>query len=135
MNLNTKLAVIVISFIVVFVILFILWHYVYNIYEVSYNLSSRNLYADNKSTVRINAVPINALGFKAPGRKVEAEFYLTEGKDLVEIMSYRPDIGIIELRALDKAGTVTIQMKSKFILMPTLIEITILSNTAENISG
>lgn len=133
MNLNTKLAVIVISFIVVFVILFILWHYVYNIYEVSYNVSSQNLYADNQSTVRINAVPVNALGFKAPGRKVEAEFSITEGKELVEIIDYRPDIGTIELKALDKAGTVTIQMKSRFTLMPTLIEITILSNTAENI--
>ena len=50
------------------------YHYIFSIYEITYKITPDKLYADNNSTLIIEAVPINSLGWKAPLRKTYSEF-------------------------------------------------------------
>jgi hypothetical protein len=86
------------------------------------------LYADNSSTIIIEAIPINSFGWKAPLRKSHAEFKFNEGKDLIDIISIDNDTGILKLKAKDKSGKISISIKSKFSLLPSTIEIIIEPN-------
>lgn len=112
-------------------IIFAFWHYVINIYEVKIVAAPEYLIPDGKSTTVVRAIPINAFGFKAPFRKSPAKFEIIEGKELINIISENDKEGVLEIQAKEKEGNVSIQLKSEFSLMPTIIEIPI----SDSISG
>ena len=114
--------------ILIFIIGFAGYHYIFSIYEVTYKITPDKLYADNSSTIIIEAIPINSFGWKAPLRKSHAEFKFNEGKDLIDIISIDNDTGILKLKAKDKSGKISISIKSKFSLLPSTIEIIIEPN-------
>jgi hypothetical protein len=113
---------------IVFIAGFSAYHYIFSIYEVTYKVTPDKLYADNNSTLIIEAVPVNALGWKAPFRKSYSEFTISEGKDLVEIIFSNNNSGILKLRAKEKSGKVSVTIKTKYSLLPSTIEIVIEPN-------
>lgn len=121
-----KLIYLIIS-IVVFTLLLLCWQYILAVYEVKFQVSETQLFADNESETTISAVPINAMGFKAPFRKTEISYKFETGSNLVETEN-NFDEGIIKLKAKNETGTVVLFIKSDYSLMPTKIEIIINSN-------
>ena len=114
--------------IVILIAAFAAFHYIFSIYEVIYKITPDKLYADNSSTIVIEAVPLNSLGWKAPFRKSFSDFTINEGFELIEILSINKENGVIKLKAKDKAGKVSITIKSKYSLLPSTIEIIIEPN-------
>lgn len=117
--------------IIVVLIAFVLlagYHYIFHIYEIDYRLSSRTLYADYNSIVKIEALAVNSLGFKAPFRNPKITFEISEGKELIEIVENDPGKGILMIRAKGERGLVVIKAKSVYSMFPTLFEIEILPN-------
>lgn len=120
----------IIIVIVLLIAAYFLKQYVFNIYEVTFSLSPKALYADGESSVRIEAVPVNAFGFRAPLRKVAVVFEIVEGKDLVEIVNSDLPDGILVLKSRAGSGKVVVRARSEFQLFPALIEIPVLSRFA-----
>ena len=104
------------------------YHYLFSIYEVTYKITPDKLYADNTSTLVIEAVPINSFGWKAPFRKPHTEFTFNEGKDLIEVVFRDNDNGTLKLRAKGKPGKISVTIKTKYSLLPSTIEIIIEPN-------
>lgn len=127
---NSKTTIVVLAVFLIIVLTFVLWQYLFSIYEVSFKVSETVLYADSRSIAKIEAVPLNALGHKAPFRVSPSVFEFQEGKDLVDIVGNYPEKGVIILRAKDKPGKIVLSVKTKFSLWPTLIEIIIRPNLA-----
>jgi len=121
-----------VSLIIILIIALAAYSYIFKIYETKVESSARNLFADNNSTVIITAVPIDALGMKAPFRKVSSKFEIREGNVLVDIISEDNYSGKLILRAKNKIGKVIIYVKPELSLLPTLIEINIYPNLAFN---
>lgn len=126
--------IVIIFLIVILIAALFLYYYVFNIYEVTISVTPGKLFADGESTVRIETVAINAFGWKAPFRKAPAEFSITEGGDLVNILAEQPAKGVLILQAKKQTGTVAVLVKSKFSLLPTRVEINIYSNFADNVN-
>ncbi|MCU7491916.1 MAG: hypothetical protein ACM3UR_11775 [Bacteroidota bacterium] len=120
----------IIIVIVLLIAAYFLKQYVFNIYEVTFSLSAKALYADGESTIRIEAVPVNAFGFRAPLRKVAVVFDIMEGKDLVEVVSSDLPGGVIVLKSRAGSGKVVLRARSEFQLLPAIIEIPVLSSMA-----
>jgi hypothetical protein len=113
---------------VVLIIMFFAFQYIFMIYEVTYDVSPKKLFADNSSTITISTSPVNAFGWTPPFRTSSAVYEIQEGADLVEIIEQDVEKGFIRLRAKDKTGKVVIHAKSKNALLPTPVEIIIEPN-------
>ncbi|MGE5352887.1 MAG: hypothetical protein ACM3P0_12445 [Acidobacteriota bacterium] len=120
----------IIIVIVLLIAAYFLKQYVFNIYEVTFSLSPKALYADGESTIRIEAVPVNAFGFRAPLRKVAVVFDIMEGKDLIEVVNSDLPDGVLILKSRAGSGKVVIRARSEFQLLPAIIEIPVLSSMA-----
>ncbi len=123
-----KKEIIFVMIIILIVIGFLFYNYIFNIYEVNYDVSTKEIFADNQSVVKINVFPVNGLGFKVPFRKSNVKFYITEGKELIDIIKLDENSGEIILKAKNQTGKVVIKFKSKYSLFPSIVEINILPN-------
>lgn len=103
--------------------------YVLNIYGDVIVKDPENLYADNTSTIIIEAIPINAFGWKIPFRKSWAEFNIIEGENLIDIIQKNDKDGMIILRSRGIPGKVEISVKTKFSLFPNLVKVEIFALT------
>lgn len=121
---------IILSLAVAAVVILLLHNYVFSIYETDFRLSNEVLYADNMSTIKIVAVPINGLGVRAPFRKVPTVFSIEEGEQLIDVVSKDENSGIMVIKARLSPGKVIIRAKAKYSLLPSVFEIPILANTA-----
>ncbi len=106
------------------------YYYLFNIYEVTFSVSPKELYADNTSTCTIETVPLNALGRKALFRTAATKFKIEEGKDLVEIILNDEENGKLIIKAKNRTGKVTVFIKSKLALLPSSVQIPIYPNFA-----
>lgn len=111
-------------------IVFLVYHYVFNIYETTVQVEPENLFAGSKSTIRITVLPINALGFKVPFRNIYSKFDITEGKELVNIVKEDNQNGSLSLKAKNGTGKVVVIIHSGYSLLPSLVEINIYPNAA-----
>ncbi len=112
------------------VVILLLHNYVFSIYETDFRLSNEVLYADNMSTVKIIAVPVNGMGMRAPFRKVPTVFTFEQGAELVDVVSKDENSGVLVIKARLSPGKVIIRAKAKYSLLPSVFEIPILANTA-----
>ena len=109
---------------------FFSYQYIFNIYEVTYRIRPERLFADNKSELIIDIVPLNSFGWRAPFRNSPFEFTITEGVELVEIVFIDKVKGIIKIKAKENPGKISITIKPKYSLFPSTIEIIIEPNIA-----
>ena len=122
---------IILIFVVVLLIVSLAgYYYIFNIYETVIETSSKSLFADGHSTITITVVPVNALGWKVPFRNVSSNFEIREGRDLVNILYEDKNSGKLILQAKHRTGTISIYVKSKYSLLPSLVEINIVPNFA-----
>ena len=115
--------------IIVFILLLGGYFFLYNIYGSEVKRSAQNLYADTSSEIKIEVIPVNALGKKAWFRKSSATFKIVEGLELIEITERNEESGFIKIRSRGEAGLVGIKIKSEHSLLPEYIEIEILTLT------
>ena len=113
-----------------FIVVLLVFQYVFSIYEVTYSLDHKVIFADYKSTVTIRVIPVNSFGWKAPFRTSSTSFEIKEGNELVDIIVEDSKTGLFTLRAKNKPGKVVIYINSEHSLLPSTIEITIESNLA-----
>lgn len=104
------------------------YQYFFGIYEVTFSVDPKVLFADNNSSTTITVVPVNAFGWRPPFRKSPATFRIVEGEELVQIISDRSSEGVLIIKAKDKPGKVVIHIKSEHSLLPSNIEIIIEPN-------
>lgn len=123
---------ILIIYLIIFIFLIVLagYFFLYNIYGTEVRKSPEFLFADSKSEMIIEVLPINALGTKAIFRNSSATFELIHGSELIEIIEVNESKGLIRLRSKGEIGLVGIKIKSKYSLLPEYIEFEILSLTA-----
>jgi len=117
-----------ISIFIIVVIGFLFYQYIIKIYESTVEVEPKNLFADNQSTVTISVIPLNSFGWKALFRNAPAEFEITEGNTLVEILLHDKENGKLILKAISSTGKVVVQIKSKYSLLPMVVEIIIEPN-------
>ncbi|HSP88950.1 MAG TPA: hypothetical protein VLN45_12515 [Ignavibacteriaceae bacterium] len=120
--------VIYISIVLIIIIGFFFYQYLVKIYETTVIVEPKELFADNQSTVTINVIPLNAFGWKALFRNSPAEFEITEGKSLVEIIEQNKEEGKLILKAKSETGKVVVTIKSKYSFLPMIAEIIIHPN-------
>jgi len=125
-----RLNIYIIAAILLFIVVFLSFQYIFSIYEVIYSVNPRELFADNKSTVTISAVPLNSFGHKAPFRSVSTVFNIAEGSELADIVSKDEKNGSLTLRAKEKPGIIVIHAKAEKSLLPSSIEIPVQLNIA-----
>ena len=114
---KSQIYFIIISFIIILGLLS--YHYLINIYEVTYSIIPRNLFADYKSTVTIGTIPLNSLGLRAPFRHSRTNFQIIQGRQLVDIIRVDPLKGICVLRAKGQTGKVVVSVKSVNSFLPS----------------
>lgn len=122
--------VLIIIILLIFISILLIYYYTVNIYEVMYEVEPADLYADSQSQITIEAVPLNALGFRAYYRSAPANFEITEGADLVEIIKMDDEKGILVLKAKTTPGTVVIRITSKYALLPSEVKVMVYTNAA-----
>lgn len=112
------------------IFVFLIYNYVFNIYEVDYRTTDVKIFADGVSTFTIEVIPINGLGTRAPFRTVKTEFRIDRGRDLIEISREDKENGILIIKALNKTGEVEITVKPEKSLFPSKFVVYILPNYA-----
>lgn len=100
--------------------------YIFNIYEVTFSVSSKTLMADNKSISVIQAIPVNAFGWHVPFRTVIATYKVVEGKNLITIIKQDSVSGLLMIKANEEAGKVSIEAHSPKSLLTSIIDLIIL---------
>ena len=113
------------------IVLLFFWQYVFSIYEVYYKIEPEHLYTFAESRVKVESIPLNALGFRAPFRKSPFLYEWESGKELVEIVDDRSETGYLILKAAGPEGTAVLRIKGKYALLPSIIEIKILPNLTD----
>ena len=124
-----KKIILIYLIIALFVLLLGAYFFLYNIYGSEVKRSAQNLYADTSSEIKIEVIPVNALGKKAWFRKSSATFEIVEGLELIEIIERNDESGFMKIRSKGAAGLVGIKIKSEHSLLPEYIEIEILALT------
>jgi hypothetical protein len=122
--------ILIVIILLILISAFIFYYYTINIYEVIYEVEPADLFADNQSIVKIEAVPLNALGFRAIGRSAPAEFDIVEGDAIITIIKKDTQKGILILQGRDISGQVTIRIKSKYALLPSEVKVMVYTNAA-----
>jgi hypothetical protein len=118
--------IIIYFIILVLLILILTYYFLYNIYGDEVRKQPGNLFADVSSTMSIQIVPINALGWKAIFRKSSASFEILEGNELIDILSIDKLNGEIKIQSKGKDGVVMIKIQSEHSLLPEYVEVQIL---------
>lgn len=103
----------------------IVWSYFINIYEVKYVSSEELLIADNNSILNIDVVPVNSLGKRALFRSAEANFYIEEGGDLIDILSDKMNTCRFTIKSKATEGEVVIMIKCQKSFLPVKMVIPI----------
>ncbi len=109
-------------------VVFFLWQYVFQIYEVRFQLNSDVYFANEASEIKIVAVPLNSFGYKAPFRKVKTEYRIEKGKDLVKVLLIDNKNGILILQTTLLSGEVEVIATTNKTIFPNIIRIKINPN-------
>lgn len=124
-----KKIIIIYLIITVFILLLAGYFFLYNIYGSEVRRYPKDLFADISSEMKMEVIPVNALGKKAWFRNSSATFEFVEGLELIEIIERNEESGFIKIRSKGVAGLVGIKIKSEHSLLPEYIEIEILALT------
>ena len=124
---NNKVKVFLLAILILFLAAFILYYFIFNIYEIEVTVRPKIVFADPSREIQIEIKPINALGWKVPFRTAKGKFKIVEGNNIVEIIKVKEDVGMFILRSKGIEGTVGIYIESEFSLFPSYVEIHLLS--------
>lgn len=109
---------------------FILHYFIFSIYEIKIISEPKLIFAGQPSEIKISAKPINAMGWVAPFRSVNAKFRIINGQDFVDVLYVNEENGFILLRSKGIEGKVEFYIDAEYSLFPSYFEIHILPKTA-----
>lgn len=129
------MSIFIISILVLLTLVYALWYYVFNIYEVRYEINQIEKFDDdekvnvivNEKLYEVKNIPINLMGKKVPLRKLDFDFEIIEGASLVEIQP-RENKEELFFRSLKKSGKVIFIFKNKLSLFPQIVEFELKEN-------
>ncbi|RPI69629.1 MAG: hypothetical protein EHM47_13320, partial [Ignavibacteriales bacterium] len=90
------------------ILTFLFYQYFIKIYEATVNVEPKSLFADNQSLLTITVIPLNGFGQEALFRNSPAEFQITEGSSLVEVILLHEAEGKLILKSKSETGKVVI---------------------------
>lgn len=122
---NNKFKVFSLAILVLFLVGFILYYFIFNIYEIEVTVSPKIVFADPSCEIQIEIKPINALGWKVPFRTATGKFKIVKGNNIVEIIKVKEDVGMFILRSRGIEGIVGIYIESVFSLFPSYVEVSL----------
>jgi hypothetical protein len=124
--------IVVVSIVLIFVFVSLAWMYLISIYELKYVPSSPSLVTGGNSELSIDVIPLNSFGKKALFRTAQADFFVEEGEDLIDILSASRNTARFKIRSRESEGEVVILIKSKKSLLPIKIVIPIYQKNKDN---
>ena len=83
---NKKLKVFSLAILILSLAGFILYYFIFNIYEIEVTVSPKMVFADPSCEIQIEIKPINAMGWKVPFRTATGKFKIVKGNNIVEII-------------------------------------------------
>lgn len=133
------MSIFIISILVFLTLVYALWYYVFNIYEVRYEINQIEKFDDdekvneivNEKLYEVKNIPINLMGKKVPLRKLDFDFEIIEGASLVEILP-RENKEELFFRSFNKSGEVIFIFKNKLSLFPQIVEFELKENEQNN---
>ena len=102
-----KYLAIAITSILLFIISFIVWHFLLSIYEVKFETSYNTSSLKPNSTLTIKTIGINSLGWELPFRTIKSKVEIVEGRDLIQLTK---ESNSIIIKTLDKEGEFTLKI-------------------------
>lgn len=102
------------------------WFYLFNIYEVEVSVNLKSLSIDANSRIEIEAIPLNSFGARAYLRKIEAEFEVLSGENLIRIE--KKNQSSIYVYSKEDLGNAEILITPSIGMFPSKIEIEIGKN-------
>ncbi len=100
-------------------IVFAIWYFLFNVYEVKVIAENKGAAKPNGSQI-IEVIGVNALGGKALFTKVKSKVEFLTGKELVNNVSALKDGFRFDLN--DRQGKVKLKLKGKYFLAPAIVE-------------
>lgn len=125
--LGKKLSAILISLFLVLIFFYGLWYFVFNIYEVKYEINFVKNLSDDNRLFEIENIPINLLGKKTPFRKLDFDYEIIEGGNLIDIVPRNINSELF-FTTLHKKGRVTFILKTNLGLFPQRVEFDLSKN-------
>lgn len=99
-----------------------LWYFVFNIYEVKFDIKYLEKISSDRKKYEIVCSPINLLGKTVPYRRLNFDYEIEEGIGLVEIQK-RENKKELFLTSLNDSGIVVLIMKTKLSLFPQILKL------------
>lgn len=107
-------------------ILFFVWLYLINIYEVKVETSVESILIPDNNSIYVSVIPLNSFGHRALFRNIKASFIVEEGKELIEKIIVNEDSNQIHIETKSLPGKIELLIKTEKGLFPTQIQIPIL---------
>lgn len=105
-------------------ILFLLWQYVIQVYEIRYRINVDSISISKDESAILEVTPLNSLGKPAMLRKVKnLEIDFLEGRSLIDLVYL--DDGNVLIKPLGDTGYVTFLVDSEFSLSSSRITLSI----------
>jgi|GEM_PF-5737969 len=119
-----KGAAIFIAVFFIFVVLFLVWHFYFSIYELKPEIRPAKKVTPG-SNVSITYIPVNVWGYRVPFRKVDVKFVLPEQNEFIILESVIKTEGGIKFKLAEKSGVLKIKSESKYFLSTNIIKLEI----------
>lgn len=119
-------SVLILSFLIS-IIFYGCWYFIFNIYEVKYEINFVKNLENNFRLYEIENIPLNLLGKKTPFRKLNFTYEILEGKNLIEV-EHRRNENELFFKTSVKKGIVVFVLKTKLGLFPQKIELDLSNN-------
>lgn len=123
---------IILIFVLLIILSIMIYHFVFNIYEVIFLTESSYKHADDFSMITISSFPVNSFGWKIPLRKSKTLYKIENGEDLISIFSNDKSKGKIILKVKNTTGKIVISAKSCYSIFPSVFTYNIISGKIKN---
>jgi len=115
--------VITISIVASIFLVFLIWQFIFSIYEVKYEYNFMHNTLEKDTEYLIECVGVNFLGWAIKYRDFECKYKIEEGSDLIVILNSDNNNNFY-FKTLDK-GILIMRIFSKYSLNPTKIKLSI----------
>lgn len=119
-----KGAAIFIAVFFIFVVLFLVWHFYFSIYELRPEIRPAKKVTPG-SNVSITYIPVNVWGYRVPFRKADVKFVLPEKSEFIIPESVTKTESGIKFKLSEKSGVLKIKSESKYFLSTNIIKLEI----------
>ena len=121
------MSAILISVFLFSIISYLCWYFVFNIYEVKCKINFVKNLSDDVKLFEVENIPINLLGKKTPFRKLDFDYEIIEGGNLIDVEPRKKNSELFFTTVLKK-GKVAFILKTNLGLFPQRVEFDLSKN-------